>query len=470
MLSAGFSDFVLTTPWRQVQKANQGLQTIQKCSGMYGPHSWGGEVDPFILTRFEKYEGGADPVVSLIVFDWRDFDYIGKYRTPDSALVRSPTFSSLWRPTDHAGSIQKETICDDESVNAQLCNDTQIGEFILGTDSPANLTSVLLTQAVHLKDASPVKYPIKRTGYYCVGTYGYSADEYQAVVEFRNAYGELPAAQIPKLPFYGVITIVYAVIAAFWAFLYVQHRHDILAVQNYITAILVFLIVEMVMTWGFYDYQNRHGVNALARVFMVLVAILNAWRNSFSFFLLLIVCMGYGVVKPSLGKTMLYVRGLAVAHFIFGVIYAIASLTITPDSAGMWSESLLFVTLTTILRTPRPSRHPTTGWHTDCLLCVDAQRAWRDDEGSDGPQTDGQGDDVQETVVEHLWQHHRHLWLLLLQLLCLCRPQRPRVRATALEDALVRPGRLAQPGLHGRHCLRSLSVATDRQQSALCHE
>ena len=67
---------------------------------------------------------------------------------------------------------------------------------------------------------------------------------------------------------------------------------------------------------------------------MILVAILNAGRNSFSFFLLLIVCMGYGVVKPSLGKTMWYVRILALCHFVFGVIYAVASLTITPDNAG----------------------------------------------------------------------------------------------------------------------------------------
>lgn len=68
---------------------------------------------------------------------------------------------------------------------------------------------------------------------------------------------------------------------------------------------------------------------------MVIVAVLNAGRNSFSFFLLLIVCMGYGVVKPTLGKTMNYVRFLAIAHFIFGVIYAVASLTITPENAGL---------------------------------------------------------------------------------------------------------------------------------------
>lgn len=44
--------------------------------------------------------------------------------------------------------------------------------------------------------------------------------------------------------------------------------------------------------------------------------------------------MGYGVVKPNLGKTMTYVRFLALAHFVFGVIYAVASLNITPENAG----------------------------------------------------------------------------------------------------------------------------------------
>lgn len=69
-------------------------------------------------------------------------------------------------------------------------------------------------------------------------------------------------------------------------------------VQNYITAILLFLVVEMLVTWGFYEYSNNFGLNgAGSKVFMVVVAILNAARNSFSFFLLLIVCMGYGVVK-----------------------------------------------------------------------------------------------------------------------------------------------------------------------------
>ena len=213
-----------------------------------------------------------------------------------------------------------------------MCNDTLKDHYILA-DNAEKAISKIETQALHFAD-NHITYPIVRTGYYCVGTFAPEPFEYQVVVEFRNAYGELPAAQIAKLPFYGGLTIVYAVVGAFWAFLYFQNRHDILPVQNYITAILVFLVIEMFMTWLFYDYQNRHGSNLGTNVLMIIVSILNAGRNSFSFFLLLIVCMGYGVVKPSLGKTMVYVRWLAAAHFLFGVIYAIASLTVHPDDAG----------------------------------------------------------------------------------------------------------------------------------------
>lgn len=46
-------------------------------------------------------------------------------------------------------------------------------------------------------------------------------------MEFRNAYGELPGTQIPKLPFYGGITILYFFVAVFWGFLYYQHSSDI---------------------------------------------------------------------------------------------------------------------------------------------------------------------------------------------------------------------------------------------------
>ena len=109
---------------------------------------------------------------------------------------------------------QKEYICNEQNVKKEFCNETQIGEFILSPNASES-RSLILPQSVHLKDPKPIHYAINKTGYYCVSTSGFSSDSYKAAVEFRNAYGELPAAQIAKLPFYGGLSIVYAVIAMF---------------------------------------------------------------------------------------------------------------------------------------------------------------------------------------------------------------------------------------------------------------
>lgn len=294
-------------------KMDQTDENRQRCAGMYSRSAWGGPVDPFILIKFLPVTTDADPIVSMVIFEWKDENFIGVLPSPDAQ--------------------QKVGICEPKYVPG-YCNETDIGEYILTPNATEKSSNLILTRAVHLKDSQPIRYDIKKTGYYCVLTDKYTATDYTAVVEFRNAYGELPATQIPKLPFYGGITILYALVAVFWGFLYYQHHSDILAVQNYITAILLFLVVEMLMTWGFYDFLNRHGASIGSKVLLIVVAVLNAARNSFSFFLLLIVCMGYGVVKHTLGRTMIWVRWLAIAHFVFGLVYAVTSLLITPDSAG----------------------------------------------------------------------------------------------------------------------------------------
>ncbi|OAR00826.1 hypothetical protein LLEC1_08006 [Akanthomyces lecanii] len=299
-----------------IDQSRDNQQACADGTGMYSKKSWGGPVDPFILVKFlnNTLPEGDDPTVSLVIFEWKDRNFVGV-------------------PGEHG---ENDLVpCNQDFVNSGACNSTDLGEFVLAENATEKSGAFILSKAIHLKTTGPVRYSIKETGYYCLFTQGFNVDEYSAVAEFRNAFGEISATQIPKLPFYGGMSILYALMAVYWGFLYYQHRRDILAVQNYITAILVFLVVEMLMTWGFYDFQNTHGsANAGAKAFLIIVAILNAGRNSFSFFLLLIVCMGYGVVKPTLGRTMIYVRYLAAAHFVFGLIYATTSLLVSPESVG----------------------------------------------------------------------------------------------------------------------------------------
>lgn len=60
----------------------------QRCQGMYSQQAWGGAVDPFILLKFIPYVGDEDPVVSLVIFEWKDEDLIGVYESADATQVR----------------------------------------------------------------------------------------------------------------------------------------------------------------------------------------------------------------------------------------------------------------------------------------------------------------------------------------------------------------------------------------------
>lgn len=216
-----------------------------------------------------------------------------------------------------------------------MCTTEDIGKFIVQNNT--ELYAPIVSQKINLSTPNSIHYPVRRSGYYCVSTYT-SADttEYTAAVRFQNAYGELPASQVPKLSFYAGASIAYAVVLGIWLFAYVQYRSDILPVQNYITAICGFLVIEMIVIWGYYDFLNVHGDSTGSTVYLVILSVFNSFRNAFTFFLLLIVCLGYGVVKPTLGDMMWKCRALAGAHFLFAILYTISSYIVPPDSTSLW--------------------------------------------------------------------------------------------------------------------------------------
>lgn len=60
---------------------------------MYSKKAWGGSVDPFILTKFIKGkkdkpdQATDDPLVSLVVYEWRDESLIGVWPSQEAAEV-----------------------------------------------------------------------------------------------------------------------------------------------------------------------------------------------------------------------------------------------------------------------------------------------------------------------------------------------------------------------------------------------
>ena len=57
---------------------------------MYSRKAWGGDTDPFVLTKFIKNtpKEDEDPIVSLVIFEWRDEDLVGVWPSKDAPQVR----------------------------------------------------------------------------------------------------------------------------------------------------------------------------------------------------------------------------------------------------------------------------------------------------------------------------------------------------------------------------------------------
>ncbi|KAL4241630.1 LU7TM family protein [Abortiporus biennis] len=197
---------------------------------------------------------------------------------------------------------------------------------------------------------SSIQYKVRKSGYYCVAiipvtvmqttTRQASTDvpfhpKYAGTVFFQNTFqGKLPASDYPKVNFYFAMFLVYTAIGAAWGWLCYKNIQDLLPIQYYLSSLLGFLVVEMVANWAYYRYLNAHGRGTTSTVFLIVVAILDAGRNALSFFLLLIVSLGLSVVRESLGKTMIKCQALAVAHFIFGVLYAIGIVELELESTS----------------------------------------------------------------------------------------------------------------------------------------
>jgi hypothetical protein len=58
---------------------------------MYSRKAWGGSVEPHILVKFNQNTApnDTDPIASMIIFEWKDYDLIGVLPTADSAVVGS---------------------------------------------------------------------------------------------------------------------------------------------------------------------------------------------------------------------------------------------------------------------------------------------------------------------------------------------------------------------------------------------
>ncbi|CEH15669.1 Predicted membrane protein [Ceraceosorus bombacis] len=158
------------------------------------------------------------------------------------------------------------------------------------------------------------------------------------------------------MQFYFALTCAYILLGAYWGYLCVKHRDDLLMVQYFISGLLGLMVVSTAATWGYQRFLNTHiidfwsisslegksSVTGTARFLLVLTSVLDATKTSASLAILLCVSMGLSVVRPSIGPVMRRVQILTGIHFVCGVLYSVGIVLILIDSGGAFIFLFIF--------------------------------------------------------------------------------------------------------------------------------
>mmetsp|Transcript_5560 Transcript_5560/g.5744 ORF Transcript_5560/g.5744 Transcript_5560/m.5744 type:complete len:522 (-) Transcript_5560:124-1689(-) len=142
-------------------------------------------------------------------------------------------------------------------------------------------------------------------------------------MEIMNPYGYLPADLFGNLPFYGAISCAYLIVGVAWLILLYAYSSEILPLQLWITAVLGLGLIETTLLFAHYLNWNDAGIPSAA--ITVVGLIFGVSKRAVSRALVLMVSMGYGVVRPSLGEDLKKVLYLCGGYYTLSVVFTLAS-------------------------------------------------------------------------------------------------------------------------------------------------
>ncbi|XP_030930744.1 uncharacterized membrane protein YHL071W-like [Quercus lobata] len=133
---------------------------------------------------------------------------------------------------------------------------------------------------------------------------------------WRNPDGYLPGKMAPLMTFYGFMSLAYLVLGLLWFLRFVQFWRDITKLHYHITAVIALGMCEMAV-W-YFEYVNVNSTGRRPMGITLWAVTFSSVKKTLSRLLLLVVSMGYGVVKPTLG-------GLTSRVLLLGAVYFFAT-------------------------------------------------------------------------------------------------------------------------------------------------
>uniref|UniRef100_A0AAA9SEA5 Transmembrane protein 87B n=1 Tax=Bos taurus TaxID=9913 RepID=A0AAA9SEA5_BOVIN len=143
-------------------------------------------------------------------------------------------------------------------------------------------------------------------------------------------YGYISASDWPLMIFYMVMCIVYILYGVLWLMWSACYWKDILRIQFWIAAVIFLGMLEKAVFYA--EYQNINSTGLSTQGLLIFAELISAIKRTLARLLVIIVSLGYGIVKPRLGTVMHRVIGLGVLYFIFAAVEGVMRVIGANDS------------------------------------------------------------------------------------------------------------------------------------------
>uniref|UniRef100_UPI0037E88673 transmembrane protein 87A-like n=1 Tax=Semicossyphus pulcher TaxID=241346 RepID=UPI0037E88673 len=229
-------------------------------------------------------------------------------------------------------------------------------------------------------------------------------------VEMKGPHDYSSPADWPLMMFFMVMCIVYVLFGALWLFWCACYWRDLLRIQFWIGAVIILGMLEKAVFYS--EYQSIRYKGDYIQGAVIFAELFSALKRSLARILVLIVSLGYGIVRPRLGTTVHRLVAVGLLYLIFssvegvlrvtggfyGTVALVANLSLSLiDSCVMWWIFISLSQTTRLLKLRRNVvklslyQHFTNTlifsvvasiifiiWTTKVFKLVDCQRGWRD--------------------------------------------------------------------------------------------
>jgi len=133
---------------------------------------------------------------------------------------------------------------------------------------------------------------------------------------WKNPSGYLPGRMAPLMRFYGFMSLAFVILGLFWFSQYARFWREVFPLQNCITLVITLGMFEMAFWYFDYAEFNETGIRPTGITLWAVT--FGTIKLTVARLVILMVSMGYGVVRPTLG-------GLTSKVILVGVTFFVAS-------------------------------------------------------------------------------------------------------------------------------------------------